>query len=207
MYYDLDDGRKAADAKDVAICRVEQLCPFPYDLIQRELKRYPSKYLVNLQLATNNNNENDNIIIKKMVWCIRDFRHKLTSVKLNSSITSFYVLFFSFTPLFFSFSWSPISLSLPFFIFFCVQSFLLLYLFLFLLVLSLCFSIQLFSFVLLLNFSLSRYLLIPFHLSPLFSLFHSLLLSPPPSLDPLHPPVALPLFLALCSPLSSCDFL
>lgn len=42
IYYELDEERKKADGKDVAICRVEQLCPFPYDLIQRELKRYPS---------------------------------------------------------------------------------------------------------------------------------------------------------------------
>ncbi|KAJ8562717.1 hypothetical protein K7X08_031169 [Anisodus acutangulus] len=30
----------------VAICRVEQLCPFPYDLVQRELKRYPNAEIV-----------------------------------------------------------------------------------------------------------------------------------------------------------------
>jgi len=42
VYYELDEERAKADGKDIAICRVEQLCPFPYDLIQRELKRYPS---------------------------------------------------------------------------------------------------------------------------------------------------------------------
>jgi 2-oxoglutarate dehydrogenase complex dehydrogenase (E1) component-like enzyme len=42
VYYELDEERKKRGRKDVAICRVEQLCPFPYDLIQRELKRYPS---------------------------------------------------------------------------------------------------------------------------------------------------------------------
>lgn len=42
VYYELDDQRTKVDAQDVAICRVEQLCPFPYDLVQRELKRYPS---------------------------------------------------------------------------------------------------------------------------------------------------------------------
>lgn len=42
VYYELDEERKKVEGKDVAICRVEQLCPFPYDLIQRELKRYPS---------------------------------------------------------------------------------------------------------------------------------------------------------------------
>ncbi|KAL5066753.1 hypothetical protein RYX36_017640 [Vicia faba] len=41
VYYELDDQRIKVDAKDDAICRVEQLCPFPCDLVQRELKRYP----------------------------------------------------------------------------------------------------------------------------------------------------------------------
>ncbi|KAI3900999.1 hypothetical protein MKW92_052531 [Papaver armeniacum] len=46
VYYELDEERKKAQGKDVAICRVEQLCPFPYDLIQRELKRYPNAEIV-----------------------------------------------------------------------------------------------------------------------------------------------------------------
>jgi len=49
VYYELDDHRSKVDASDVAICRVEQLCPFPYDLVQRELKRYPSMYLLVLE--------------------------------------------------------------------------------------------------------------------------------------------------------------
>ncbi|EFJ28363.1 hypothetical protein SELMODRAFT_411081 [Selaginella moellendorffii] len=32
-------GKERVGAKDVAICRVEQLCPVPYDLLQKELKR------------------------------------------------------------------------------------------------------------------------------------------------------------------------
>lgn len=46
VYYELDDHRSKVDASDVAICRVEQLCPFPYDLVQRELKRYPNAEVV-----------------------------------------------------------------------------------------------------------------------------------------------------------------
>ncbi|GAA0161965.1 dehydrogenase [Lithospermum erythrorhizon] len=46
VYYELDEERRKVDRKDVAICRVEQLCPFPYDLIQRELKRYPNAEIV-----------------------------------------------------------------------------------------------------------------------------------------------------------------
>ncbi|KAJ7971304.1 putative 2-oxoglutarate dehydrogenase [Quillaja saponaria] len=46
VYYELDEQRKKVDGKDIAICRVEQLCPFPYDLVQRELKRYPNAEVV-----------------------------------------------------------------------------------------------------------------------------------------------------------------
>ncbi|KAG9453641.1 hypothetical protein H6P81_006545 [Aristolochia fimbriata] len=46
VYYELDEERKKVGAKDVSICRIEQLCPFPYDLIQRELKRYPNAEVV-----------------------------------------------------------------------------------------------------------------------------------------------------------------
>ncbi|XP_078181227.1 uncharacterized protein LOC144574989 [Carex rostrata] len=46
VYYELDEERKKRERKDVAICRVEQLCPVPYDLIQRELKRYPNAEIV-----------------------------------------------------------------------------------------------------------------------------------------------------------------
>ncbi|KAG6483235.1 2-oxoglutarate dehydrogenase, mitochondrial-like [Zingiber officinale] len=46
VYYELDEARKKKERSDVAICRVEQLSPFPYDLIQRELKRYPNAEIV-----------------------------------------------------------------------------------------------------------------------------------------------------------------
>ncbi|KAL3521051.1 hypothetical protein ACH5RR_019200 [Cinchona calisaya] len=46
VYYELDEERRKVNRKDVAICRVEQLCPFPYDLVQRELKRYPNAEIV-----------------------------------------------------------------------------------------------------------------------------------------------------------------
>ncbi|GAB4844989.1 hypothetical protein Ancab_038382 [Ancistrocladus abbreviatus] len=46
VYYELEDGRDKVNGSDVAICRVEQLCPFPHDLIQRELKRYPNAEVV-----------------------------------------------------------------------------------------------------------------------------------------------------------------
>lgn len=48
VYYELDEERRKVDAggKKIAICRVEQLSPFPYDVIQRELKRYPNAEIV-----------------------------------------------------------------------------------------------------------------------------------------------------------------
>ncbi|CAK9137941.1 unnamed protein product [Ilex paraguariensis] len=46
VYYELDEEWKKVNGKDIAICRVEQFCPFPYDLIQRELKRYPNAEIV-----------------------------------------------------------------------------------------------------------------------------------------------------------------
>lgn len=43
VYYELEAAREAADALgDIAIVRVEQLAPFPFDLVMRELKRYPN---------------------------------------------------------------------------------------------------------------------------------------------------------------------
>lgn len=43
VYYELAAEReKAGRVKDVAIVRVEQLAPFPFDLVCRELRRYPN---------------------------------------------------------------------------------------------------------------------------------------------------------------------
>jgi 2-oxoglutarate dehydrogenase E1 component len=58
VYYELDAEREAAAAAGgalaepgtpaggVAICRVEQLSPFPWDLVARELRRYPQAQVV-----------------------------------------------------------------------------------------------------------------------------------------------------------------
>lgn len=50
VFYELEDERQRVGATDVALLRVEQLCPFPFDLCDRELKRYPSEYLTKRQL-------------------------------------------------------------------------------------------------------------------------------------------------------------
>jgi 2-oxoglutarate dehydrogenase E1 component len=43
VYYELETAREAAaEQSRIAICRVEQLAPFPFDLVMRELKRYPN---------------------------------------------------------------------------------------------------------------------------------------------------------------------
>eukprot|EP00850_Spirogloea_muscicola_P013952 SM000097S24805 [mRNA] locus=s97:353698:360574:- [translate_table: standard] len=46
VYYELDEMRQKLEAEDVALLRVEQLCPLPYDLFMRELKRYPNAEVV-----------------------------------------------------------------------------------------------------------------------------------------------------------------
>uniref|UniRef100_A0A8B9PI88 2-oxoglutarate dehydrogenase complex component E1 n=1 Tax=Apteryx owenii TaxID=8824 RepID=A0A8B9PI88_APTOW len=47
VYYDLTRERKAREMEaDVAITRVEQLSPFPFDLLQKEAQKYPSAELV-----------------------------------------------------------------------------------------------------------------------------------------------------------------
>uniref|UniRef100_U3J9J4 2-oxoglutarate dehydrogenase complex component E1 n=1 Tax=Anas platyrhynchos platyrhynchos TaxID=8840 RepID=U3J9J4_ANAPP len=47
VYYDLTRERKARQMEaDVAITRVEQLSPFPFDLLQKEAQKYPNAELV-----------------------------------------------------------------------------------------------------------------------------------------------------------------
>jgi 2-oxoglutarate dehydrogenase E1 component len=47
VYYELDSEREALGReKDVKIVRIEQLCPFPWDLVGRELRRYPKAEVV-----------------------------------------------------------------------------------------------------------------------------------------------------------------
>jgi len=41
VYYDLIEKRKALGVDDVAIARIEQLAPFPFDRVAREIARYP----------------------------------------------------------------------------------------------------------------------------------------------------------------------
>ena len=44
VYYELASEREKMGAQgEIAICRVEQIFPFPYDLVARELKRYPTQ--------------------------------------------------------------------------------------------------------------------------------------------------------------------
>lgn len=45
-YYDLYDEREKRNLQSqVAIVRIEQLCPFPFDLIRAELEKYPQAKL------------------------------------------------------------------------------------------------------------------------------------------------------------------
>lgn len=43
IYYDLVNERKTRQLNDeIAIVRVEQICPFPYHLIAKEISRFPT---------------------------------------------------------------------------------------------------------------------------------------------------------------------
>lgn len=46
VYYDLDKHRMDNNINDVAIARVEQIAPFPFDLVAEELKKYPNAEVV-----------------------------------------------------------------------------------------------------------------------------------------------------------------
>ncbi|PIO63660.1 hypothetical protein TELCIR_14734 [Teladorsagia circumcincta] len=47
VYYDLVTARKHVGKEDsVAICRIEQISPFPYDLVQAECQKYPGAELI-----------------------------------------------------------------------------------------------------------------------------------------------------------------
>jgi len=46
VYFDLLAAREAAGVKDVAIARVEQIAPFPFDLVQAQVKQYPNAKVV-----------------------------------------------------------------------------------------------------------------------------------------------------------------
>jgi 2-oxoglutarate dehydrogenase E1 component len=46
VYYDLLKARTEADIKDVAIARVEQISPFPFDLVKRHVDNFPEAEVV-----------------------------------------------------------------------------------------------------------------------------------------------------------------
>ena len=46
VYYDLLAARTTKGLDDVAIARVEQISPFPFDLVQEEVKKYPNAEVV-----------------------------------------------------------------------------------------------------------------------------------------------------------------
>ena len=47
VYYDLAKGREERGLQEeVAVVRVEQLAPFPFDLVMRELRRYPKAQIM-----------------------------------------------------------------------------------------------------------------------------------------------------------------
>lgn len=49
VYYDLEKHRAEAGAHDVAIARVEQIAPFPFDAVAAEVARFPNAQVVWVQ--------------------------------------------------------------------------------------------------------------------------------------------------------------
>jgi len=49
IYYALDDERQKRGLKNIAISRVEQIAPFPYDRVIKELERFPNAEVVWVQ--------------------------------------------------------------------------------------------------------------------------------------------------------------
>ena len=49
VYYDLEKQRAEAGANDVAIARVEQIAPFPFDAVAAEVARFPNAQVVWVQ--------------------------------------------------------------------------------------------------------------------------------------------------------------
>jgi 2-oxoglutarate dehydrogenase E1 component len=49
VYYDLDAARKKNGRNDVAICRLEQFCPFPFRYVTKELSKYTNAELMWVQ--------------------------------------------------------------------------------------------------------------------------------------------------------------
>jgi len=46
VYFDLLAAREKAGMTDVALCRVEQISPFPFDLVQEQIKAFPNADVV-----------------------------------------------------------------------------------------------------------------------------------------------------------------
>jgi len=49
VFYELLEARQAKNVKDVAIIRIEQLCPFPFDQVAKQMKLYSNAELVWVQ--------------------------------------------------------------------------------------------------------------------------------------------------------------
>jgi len=49
IYYELEKERNVSGKTDIAICRIEQITPFPFNLVADEVKRYSNAELVFVQ--------------------------------------------------------------------------------------------------------------------------------------------------------------
>ena len=71
VYYDLEEARAKAGLEDqVAICRVEQLSPFPFDLVCREIRRFPNAQVMWAQEEPQNMGAY-HYVVPRMNACLR----------------------------------------------------------------------------------------------------------------------------------------
>jgi len=54
VYYDLLEARQKKEIKDIAICRIEQLAPFPFDRVSSEIGKYPNAQVIWCQEESKN---------------------------------------------------------------------------------------------------------------------------------------------------------
>jgi len=65
VYYDLYENRHKKNIKDIAIVRIEQLAPFPFDHVLRELEKYPNASIYWAQEEPKN--------MAAFTWCYFNF--------------------------------------------------------------------------------------------------------------------------------------
>lgn len=72
MFYHLYHARTAAQVKEITVIRVEQIAPFPYDLVGPAVKKFPAAELVWVQEEPKNQGESHSPVTKYINFGIFD---------------------------------------------------------------------------------------------------------------------------------------